>query len=328
VCWRYNEVRFTQGTFRGEQIRLERGGDSSEALVISDETFLDAFRRAMPPYHGRSRKPGRRRNWAMLGLIAGLGAVAAGATLYIYGIPLLADVAASRLPLSWEERLGQAVLDGMAPRASRCTDPARVAIIENLVRQLAAAAPPSRYTFRVHVTANPLPNAFAAPGGFIVVYEGLLDLTETPEELAGVLAHEMSHVVARHSTRALFRELSLAALIAAASGDVRGLDRTVAMAAQLGGLRYRRSDEEMADREGTRMLIAAHVDPAGLVRFLGRLEEEVPGLPRGLDYLSTHPATAERIATLTRLAAAAPVQPRPVLPGYQWSRMKGICVPD
>jgi Zn-dependent protease with chaperone function len=325
MWWRFVEIRQTQGAFRGEPVRLERGDtESPEAIIVDDEGFADALRRVTAASRGL-RIAGRRAHWLLVSLAAGAAAVAVGLAGYLWGIPHLADTAAARMPAAWEERLGEVVLNHLAPPDARCADARRFEVLRGIVQTLAASAPPSPYTYRVYVVDDPLINAFAAPGGFIVMHHGLLKVTERPEELAGVLAHEISHVVARHGTRALARELSLRALISIATGDVSGLNQAIGAAGQLGTLRYRRADEEEADREGFAMLVAARIDPGGMISFLERLRRERPDLPRGFEYLSTHPATENRIAALRQRAATTRVAARPLLPGYRWADIVGIC---
>lgn len=325
MWWRFAEIRQTQGAFHGEHVRFERGDrDTPEALVVTDAGFADVLRRTTAAGRGL-RIAGRRAHWLLVSLAAGAAAVAVGLVSYLWGIPYLADAAASRMPVAWEERLGEVVLNHLAPAGERCTDAARLEVLRDIVRTLTEAAPPSPYTYRVYVVDNPVINAFAAPGGFIVIHRALLKTTGTPEELAGVLAHEISHVVARHGTRALVRELSLRALISIATGDVSGLNQAIGAAGQLGALRYRRADEEEADRDGFAMLVAARIDPRGMITFLERLREERLDLPRGLEYLSTHPATEDRIAALRQRAAATHIVARRLVPGYRWADMTGIC---
>ncbi len=163
------------------------------------------------------------------------------------------------------------------------------------------------------------------PGGYIVVNRGLLEKTETPEELAGVLAHEVQHVVQRHATRALFREMSVRILLASLTGDANGLGQALSAAGKLGGLRYQRGDEEAADRDGMKMLQAARIDPSGMISFFRRLAREGQRGPQAPAYLSTHPQTADRILQLERLAAQAHYTPVTLLPGYLWEEMKTVC---
>ncbi|MGH7753508.1 MAG: M48 family metallopeptidase, partial [Gemmatimonadales bacterium] len=166
--------------------------------------------------------------------------------------------------------------------------------------------------------------AFAAPGGHIVIFRGLLDKTPTPEALAGVIAHEMQHVIQRHGTRNLIRALSLRALIAMISGD-GGLGRVLETGGALAGLRYSRADEASADLEGLRQLAAARIDPQGLITFMETLLRQEGDLAGPLVYLSNHPATADRLAVLRREAAAMPYTPVPLIPDYPWTEISQIC---
>src|SRR5260370_1392343 len=140
--------------------------------------------------------------------------------------------------------------------------------------RLPARPPGAPYTFRVYIVDVPVFNAFAAPGGTGVVFRGLLERTDSPEQLAGVLAHELQHVVQRHSTRAIVQHTSSGLLIAALTGDVTGpLAYGLEAARVLGQLRYSRDAEEEADTEGLKMLLAARVDPAGMIAFFKALDK-------------------------------------------------------
>src|SRR5438046_2895507 len=124
------------------------------------------------------------------------------------------------------------------------------------------------YPLRVYVVDMPTVNAFAAPGGSVVIFRGLLQRTDSPEQLAGVLAHEFQHVLQRHSTRAIIQHTSSGLLIAALTGDVTGpLAYGLEAARVLGHLRYSREAETEAGAEGLTMLLAARVDPAGMITF-------------------------------------------------------------
>jgi predicted Zn-dependent protease len=169
-------------------------------------------------------------------------------------------------------------------------------------------------------------NAFAAPGGYIVVYRGLLRQAETPEELAGVLAHELQHVLQRHGTKAVLQEIPLRLVVAAATGDAGITGRVLGTAATLGALRYRRRDESAADRAGMEMLRAAQIDPDGMIRFFSRLVEQGDDIPALVAYLSTHPRNRARIEALQRLAAELNDQPVVPLDNPQWNRLGAACV--
>jgi predicted Zn-dependent protease len=155
------------------------------------------------------------------------------------------------------------------------------------------------YKFRVTVFNDPNVNAFALPGGQLVLLRGLIERSKTPEELAGVLAHEMQHVLKRHATRALIQHVSTGLLLAALTGDVMGPVAYGAQSAQvLGQLQYSRRAEVEADAEGMKMLLDARVDPAGTVRFFEGLTGGDKQPRSVLRYLSTHPSTTDRIERL------------------------------
>jgi predicted Zn-dependent protease len=174
------------------------------------------------------------------------------------------------------------------------------------------------------VIRDTLINAFAAPGGFIAVHSGLVEAATTPEEFAGVLAHEIQHVTQRHSTRGIIREVPMRLAIAAIAGGT-GIEGAANVAGSLGALRYRRADESEADREGLRLLAAAEVDPAGMVTFMRTLDRQYAGAPRIVSYLSSHPNTQERIAQLESLVADTPVRGRPLMDSIAWNRVRRLC---
>jgi predicted Zn-dependent protease len=326
--WPLGQVRQTQGFRAGEQVRLERGGDLAEALLIGDVAFLSALRAAAPGAARAFHDPRRRRLRATLAGLAALLAVGVGAGLYVWGIPALAGVAAARVPMAWEVALGERAIGQLAPPAKRCTEPERQRRLDEITGLLVRALPEPRYPFQVTVVDHSMVNAFAAPGGFIVIFRGLLDRTDTAEELAAVLAHEIQHVLHRDATRAILRQASTGILLAALLGDVSGVVAFgVESARMLGDLRHNRQAERDADRDGMRMLHAAAVDPEGMLAFFRGMQQLEGRTPAAARYLSTHPTADDRLQALTALAAERPQPPKKLLPGYDWDDIKKICPP-
>ena len=150
-----------------------------------------------------------------------------------------------RVPVAWEESVGRSAIAYLAPPERRCGDLAVGRAMDETVRRLVAPGPRPPYTFRVHVVNRPLVNALAVPGGHVVVFRGLLQRTSTPEEMAGVMAHELQHVLRRHATRAVIQGVSTGLLLMALTGDVTGpLAYGLQTARTLGDLRYSRRAEE------------------------------------------------------------------------------------
>lgn len=163
------------------------------------------------------------------------------------------------------------------------------------------------YTFRV-VNA-PEVNAFAVPGGHIYINRGLIQRAANMSELAGVLAHEIGHVVERHSVERMERAQGanlLASILLGpnASGLARG-------AAQVGGTavfaHYSRDAEREADRDAVRFLVASGINPNGLVSMFRTLLEERRRAPSRVErWFSTHPLTEERVQVVQQEIAALP----------------------
>lgn len=270
--------------------------------------------------------PARRRNRATLTLVAGLGVIAVTLALFRWGIPALAAVVSTYIPVSWEERLGEAVIRELASMGKRCHDPPRIQRLEHLVTTLTTAPVSSPYTFRVMVVNDRRVSAFAAPGGYLVLFRGLIERTQSAEELAGVLAHEMQHILLRHSTRALLQYASMGFLVGSLSSTPTGRTSSgLEMARLLGELRYSRGHEEEADGEGMRMLIAAGIDPQGMISFFESLKQDGMDVQGLLTYLSTHPALTDRIGRLKALAQSAPATSMKLLDDYDWNDMRKIC---
>ena len=226
--------------------------------------------------------------------------------LLLSGVGLLLanlhELAVAAVPVSMEEQLGQAA--ALQLNDSPPADPRLQAFAEQLVARLAATRPDQPYRFQVEVRDDPQVNAFAAPGGYVVVYTGLIAAAERPEEVAGVLAHELAHVLRRHTIRTLVTRLGVAALIGMLfdpSAELANLQALLSLA----DLTYSRAHEADADAVGVTLLHDAGIDPAPLADFFDRLAQDELSVPA---LLSTHPASDARRDTLAGLAAELPAR--------------------
>jgi predicted Zn-dependent protease len=129
------------------------------------------------------------------------------------------------------------------------------------------------------------------PGGVIVVHTGLIAATSRPEELAGVLAHEVQHVELRHSLRGMVKDLGLRGLWSFVTGDIGGTLAGQA-ALELTSLKFSRDDETEADHKGLDALIAAGIDPSGMPAFFKIMTEKAGDAPAA--FISTHPLSEDR----------------------------------
>jgi Zn-dependent protease with chaperone function len=326
IWWPLEEIRQTQGFYAGEQVRLERGGEFAEVLLVAGTSFLTNLHHMIPKAADQFYNPANRKNRIRIIALAAGGYLAVVALLYLWGIPMLAAIVASRVPVSWEEHLGQEIVKHLAPEDRRCDDPVHTRAIGEILRTLTSPQPTSPYTYRIYIVNNPMINAFAAPGGYIMLMRGLLEQTESPEELAGVLAHELQHVRRRHATRILIQQASMGLLLSAMTGNTSGATSYgLETARAFGILHYSRRIEEEADKDGMRMILDAGIDPNGMIKFFDILKKKSTEIPSVLKYLSTHPSTEERIQKLRTMATGGQRKPSPLLKNYDWSAVKNIC---
>jgi predicted Zn-dependent protease len=212
---------------------------------------------------------------------------------------------AAKVPPAWEEKLGQSVIDSYAPE-TMVGDASLNADLGKLTSLLTEAVASRRYTFRFYIVEDETLNAFATPGGFVVLHSGLILKADSAEEVLGVLGHEIAHVTRQHSLKHIISSAGTFLLIQALLGDASGLLAVVADAGPyLLSQQFSRDNERDADQTGFDYLVRAGVDPAGMVRFFEKLQRESgerDAVEGTLNFLSTHPTTAERIERLrTRL---------------------------
>lgn len=326
IHWPYGEIVQTQGAYEGEQVRLEYGGPLLQTVIVDDSEFLTAMQQAGAQKATHLHNPQQRPLRLRLTILAGIALLGVTAGFYAWGIPGLAQFLAPHIPVSWEEQLGASVLEQLAPPSGRCLDEPRLLALESIVTRLSRTTPDSPYHIRLTVLDRPAINAFALPGGHVVMFRGLLEATETPEQLAAVLAHEFQHIYKQHSTRAMIEQVSTSLLIAAISGDFTGgLAYGIEGARVLGMLRYSRLHEDEADREGLRLLQAVGIDPAEMIAFYRIMEAQDPHDVAASSYLSTHPNTNDRIERLIALAGAPPPHPVKLLSLEEWKDLRSVC---
>jgi predicted Zn-dependent protease len=240
-----------------------------------------------------------------------IAAAAAAATAFSGGLPLLAHT----VPFSTEEKIAAAA--SFRPGGAPCANAAGEQALQKLVARLYPIEPGDE-AIRVHVHAvhSPDVNAYAVLGGDIYVNQALIDQAASPEELAGVIAHEIEHVRHRHVLENLMVQAGGWGTVALVFGDAS----SVANLAQIMlSLQYTRGQERQADADGLKRLVQAQVSVKGFEDFFDRMRRRGP---RGPDFLSDHPSDTTRAA----LAAQYLGHPsRPVLSKGEWEALRDIC---
>ena len=300
------DLTLDAGGWRGSAVHFTwRDGETTASVTFDDPEGIEALTRDLPldlaeqvRAHRAASMRGNRKSKLGLGLVLALvlAPVLALGTLIIYPDPVL-DMAVAALPTSIDDTLASHVEEQVVA-AGTVDDPTLVGAVETIGERLLAAAPDHPYDFRFYVVRDETLNAFAAPGGIVVVHTGLLAAAETPEEVAGVLAHEIAHVLERHSTRQIVYQVGLWSGIALLFGSPdTAAQLLVGLGSDLAKLSFGRDQERDADAVGLELLVRAQVEPRGMVTFFERLAGQDPDIPT---FLSTHPGSegrAERIAS-------------------------------
>ena len=202
-----------------------------------------------------------------------------------------------------EVGIGRSIAKKVEQEYPICEDAELQEKVESIGQRLASVCDRKDTTYFFSVLEGDKVNAFALPGGYVYVFEGALDKTESDDEIAGILAHEIGHIVARHSMKRLqssigYSILSVLALVATKDPQFkRGTD--IAFSQLMLG--YSREDEFLADKLSVKYVKKAGFDPQGVVSFLEKLqqlEKEAPLKPIVENYARTHPYLPERIAAV------------------------------
>jgi predicted Zn-dependent protease len=194
--------------------------------------------------------------------------------------------------------------------ADALRDPPVLEAVRRIQDRLGPATAKTSQPIEIYIIDSPTINAVCLPGGLIVVYSGLIRRMASPEELAAVIAHEIAHAVHHDSMHALERELGMAALLTLAGGRSDAL--TTRLLRRLISSGFSRQQEQDADKEATRTLAAADIDPVALADSLRHMRQDDAGDSAVLQYVSTHPDIDSRIKTAEAVSAAWKGKPRPI----------------
>lgn len=267
----------------------------------------------------------------VLALILSLGAPLALAD----GLPDLGDASRSELSPLMERRIGESIMKDIRLHDPGYLDDAEVEdYLNQLGQRLVAQASDGAASFHFFAMRDPTINAFAMFGGFVGVNTGLLLAAQTESEVAGVLAHEISHVTQQHLARQFANEkqLSVASIVSLALSILAARSNTQVASAAIAAtqaasiqaqLSFSRDFEREADRAGFEVLNKAQFDVQGMSSFFERLQKAGRVYENNAPvYLRTHPLSTERIADMANRAAGVPYRQVPDSLDFQLVRAK------
>jgi predicted Zn-dependent protease len=283
------------------QLAWDRNGQTHAVTVSDPDAQKDLLGSAPEGVAGNLRKGHsavhyHRRKWNVV-----IGAVVGVALLVVIGwwqSERITGWIANRVSMETEIGIGEQALEQLAREHDLTQEGTAAKAVADIGSRLTRG---SRYTYRWYISDDKEVNAYALPGGIIVVNRGMIDAAGSADELAGVLAHEVQHVEHRHTLQQMISSAGWAAMLAVVLGDVSAV--TAIVLHQLGNLRNSRKLESQADVEGMKALAKAGIPLDGMPKLFRRLQaEQQKKGGEGPALLSSHPATEERIAELEQLA--------------------------
>lgn len=298
-------LKLTRGGHNNEHIFLEHAAQPGWSITTNDPQFLKLPNIAgHPELAPRVRTlPGehRGRGLAIASLVV-IGLLLAFVIALVAARDWIVEKIADRIPVSWEVKMGEQFFSQIQSEGKLVSDAGSSNRVATITKPLLEAVGETGYSFRFHIISDTNINAFAVPGGHIFIHTGLLAAADTPEEIAGVLGHEIAHITERHGFRSIINAAGLYLIVQFLLGDTSGLAAVLADGSQLLlRQRYSRDFERNADDVGWQYLVEANIDPRGMIRFFDRLKKEEqkhPQLRGSLQLLNTHPATDERMKRL------------------------------
>jgi len=317
--WPYGELRAVDPPREGRPFRIACRTDPDARLTLPNLALVQDLQYQAPQlFQTGLKRPNVRRNAGIIILVL----LSLGLFLW-QGLPRISAPLARLIPLEWAHDLGLTFRGRLLSGARICTEGPGAAALSRLTNRLTAkmeVAPP----LTVVVADRDMVNAFALPGGHIVVLRGLLEKAGGPNEVAAVLAHEIGHVSERHPTQTAIRVLGVGLIADLLTGDGSAIVEAIS---ELGGalllMNYSRDMERQADAAGREYLRRAGLSPNAMAKFFSRLHKATPaGAANSLaGYFSSHPPLEARVATEDEGDA----RQEAALDAASWQALRNIC---
>ncbi len=240
--------------------------------------------------------------------------------LYFWVVPSVAERAAGEVSPDTERQIGDSWYQNLI--TAYHVDTAQTSLAQQFYDGLGYGG---IYPMKITVVHEPVVNAFALPGGHIVVFDSIIGLMDAPEQFAGLLAHEASHVQLHHSTRAIFRELANEMFLSLLLGNTYRLSGIVARNSRaLAGLSYSRSLELEADEEGLQLMRDSNIPMHGMPDLFRKMQASESNTAAVPTFLSTHPGLKERVMEAEKQIASAGTRTDSIPAGLQniWRALK------
>jgi Zn-dependent protease with chaperone function len=304
----------------GVTLRLKT--DPVARLFVTDLSLLSH----LPHLKHRAPPKGR-------GRLAAWALAAVGAVVLQIGVlvPLLADNLAGFIPASGERALGEATFGHIREALDEtglntleiCEAPEGLAVVDALVARLSTDRDFGQ-DVQVSVLDHPMINAFALPGGFVVIFRGLIEAADSPDEVTAVLAHEIGHVISRDPTRHALRSAGSIGVLGLLFGDFAGGAAVLFLTERLISAQYSQQAESGADEFAHQILEQANISPGSLGEMFANMREKHGDTDGVVSHFLSHPALGERIEA-AEAAVDSTQTYTPSMTSADWAALQAIC---
>lgn len=260
----------------------------------------------------------------LIGLVSGIGSFFL--VWYLFSLVNWMEVLGVKRGIkASQQQLGDFMWQAILQNQHECLDADILEPVDSIFNRLCDSNQVEAANFKLHVVANGEVNAFALPDGHLVVYTGLINAADVPEELAGVLGHELAHSVAGHVMQRVVKEVGVATLLNATAG-AGNAEVAKEILQELGSSAFDQAMESEADEMAVEYLIAANINPLPLANLLYRIEaHSATDMPEALNWFSTHPATIDRVNDLVTAIDNRSMGYTPVITDSTWHSLKEAC---
>jgi predicted Zn-dependent protease len=220
-----------------------------------------------------------------------------------------------------ERRLGGIILDAVKKNHQEIVSDSALILVNGIKNKLCEANNIQDSSVTLNIFMDDDVNAFALPARYLIINTGLIEYCKTPEELAGVIAHEIAHMEHHHVMKKLLKGVGLSMLMTIAGGESGGeiLRETIKL---LSSTAFDREQESEADASAVHLMAAAGIDPEQLANFLFRLSQEKDNVPKHFEWLATHPNSQDRSAEILKLRKHESFNPHPIANNDEWIKLQ------
>ena len=326
--WPVPDVREMPDQAKDDDLVITSKSSPDARLIITSLPLIKEIRSKVPDLSRRDVDKG-----AVTSILMWAGGAVASVLLIVFVIvPALANQLAVLVPEDSERKLGEASINQISwvlgkfgeEELGFCENPEGLAALDKMVDRLRPEFE-TGYDLSVRVLEHPMENAFAVPGGQVIFFEGLLKAASTPEEIAGVLGHELGHVVHRDPTRLALRSAGTVGILGMLVGDFTGGGMILLLTERLISAKYAQDAETSADEFSFEVLGDAGLPTAPFGNFFDRMADVVGDEDTMMSHLASHPNLALRAQKARDADRFDGGDFEPVLSETEWAALQSIC---